>query len=277
MKKYRVALVSLFILICASLTGCGLIDTALVKIGVRNTDFDYLTQNKVDKIIIQNSRDAGFRFIVNDPSAIEEIYDILSKGNAKDDRTSLDPDYVFEIYMGDEVKSYNYVVSVDERGVGNFYDDQNSYLVSKKLDDSITQNLSFIRKPRDFDDIYYNSILRVLELKKDELTKTENKVGVDISGDVDCLKYMFSVDLKKFEKDLDKIIPNAKLVENNTEEFDTVVTVKNKGYSSKKFRTIITVDNKKDKIYENYYVVGNYEYKNWDIYIGNPGEKPDEW
>lgn len=244
---------------------------------VRNTDFDYLTQNKVDKIIIQNSRDAGFRFIVNDPSAIEEIYDILSKGNAKDDRTSLDPDYVFEIYMGDEVKSYNYVVSVDERGVGNFYDDQNSYLVSKKLDDSITQNLSFIRKPRDFDDIYYNSILRVLELKKDELTKTENKVGVDISGDVDCLKYMFSVDLKKFGKDLDKIIPNAKLVENNTEEFDTVVTVKNKGYSSKKFRTIITVDNKKDKIYENYYVVGNYEYKNWDIYIGNPGEKPDEW
>ena len=277
MKKYRFALVSVFIIICISLTGCGLIDTALVKVGFKNTDFDYLLQNKVDKIIIQSSRDAGFRFIVNDQSAIQNIYKILSKGNIKDEKTSLDPDYVFEIYMGDEVKSYNYVVSVDERGVGNFYDENNSYLVSKSLDDSITQNLSFIRKPREFEDIYYNSILQVLELKKDELSKGDNKVGIDITGDVDCLKYMFSVDLKKFEKNLDKVVAGTKLINNNSEEFDTVITVKNKGYSSKKFRTVITVDNKKDKVYETYYVVGNYEYKSWDIYIGNPGEKPDEW
>jgi len=276
-KKYRFTLVSVFIFICMSLTGCGLIDTALVKVGFKNTDFDYLLQNKVDKIIIQSSRDAGFRFIVNDQSAIQNIYKILSKGNIKDEKTSLDPDYVFEIYMGDEVKSYNYVVSVDERGVGNFYDENNSYLVSKSLDDSITQNLSFIRKPREFEDIYYNSILQVLELKKDELSKGDNKVGIDITGDVDCLKYMFSVDLKKFEKNLDKVVAGTKLINNNSEEFDTVITVKNKGYSSKKFRTVITVDNKKDKIYETYYVVGNYEYKSWDIYIGNPGEKPDEW
>lgn len=277
MKKYRFTLVSVFIFICMSLTGCGLIDTALVKVGFKNTDFDYLLQNKVDKIIIQSSRDAGFRFIVNDQSAIQNIYKILSKGNIKDEKTSLDPDYVFEIYMGDEVKSYNYVVSVDERGVGNFYDENNSYLVSKSLDDSITQNLSFIRKPREFEDIYYNSILQVLELKKDELSKGDNKVGIDITGDVDCLKYMFSVDLKKFEKNLDKVVAGTKLINNNSEEFDTVITVKNKGYSSKKFRTVITVYNKKDKIYETYYVVGNYEYKSWDIYIGNPGEKPDEW
>lgn len=277
MKKYRFTLVSVFIFICMSLTGCGLIDTALVKVGLKSTDFDYLLQNKVDKIIIQSSRDAGFRFIVNDQSAIQNIYKILSKGNIKDEKTSLDPDYVFEIYMGDEVKSYNYVVSVDERGVGNFYDENNSYLVSKSLDDSITQNLSFIRKPRDFEDIYYNSILQVLELKKDELSKGDNKVGIDITGDVDCLKYMFSVDLKKFEKNLDKVVAGTKLINNNSEEFDTVITVKNKGYSSKKFRTVITVDNKKDKVYETYYVVGNYEYKSWDIYIGNPGEKPDEW
>ena len=108
MKKYRFTLVSVFIFICMSLTGCGLIDTALVKVGFKNTDFDYLLQNKVDKIIIQSSRDAGFRFIVNDQSAIQNIYKILSKGNIKDEKTSLDPDYVFEIYMGDEVKSYNY-------------------------------------------------------------------------------------------------------------------------------------------------------------------------
>ena len=277
MKKYRFTLVLIFILSCISLIGCNVVDSALVKIGVRNNDFDYLIQNKVEKIIIQNSRDAGFRFIMNDPNVIYDIYKILSKGNIKDEKTSLDPDYIFEVYVGDEVKSYNYVVSVDERGVGNFYDENKSYLVSKSLDDSITQNLSFIRKPRDFEEIYYNSILEVLRLKKDELTKSEHKVGVDITGDVDCLKYMFSVDLKKFEKELGKIVPGTKLINNNSDEFDTVISVNNRGYNSKKFRTVITVDNKKDKIYETYYVVGNYEYKSWDIYIGEPGKRPDEW
>ena len=277
MKKYRFTLGLIFILSCISLIGCNVVDSALVKIGVRNNDFDYLIQNKVEKIIIQNSRDAGFRFIMNDPNVIYDIYKILSKGNIKDEKTSLDPDYIFEVYVGDEVKSYNYVVSVDERGVGNFYDENKSYLVSKSLDDSITQNLSFIRKPRDFEEIYYNSILEVLRLKKDELTKSEHKVGVDITGDVDCLKYMFSVDLKKFEKELGKIVPGTKLINNNSDEFDTVISVNNRGYNSKKFRTVITVDNKKDKIYETYYVVGNYEYKSWDIYIGEPGKRPDEW
>lgn len=277
MKKYRFTLISLFVLVCMSFTGCTLVDKTLISIGFKNSDFDYLTQNKVDKIIIQSSRDAGFRFIVNDQGAIQDIYNILSKGKEKDEKTSLNPDYYFDVYMGDEVKSYSYVVSVDERGVGNFFDENNSYLVSKSLDDSITQNLASTRKPRDFEDIYYNSILKVLETKKSELTSTEHKVGIDIAGDVDCLKYMFSVDLKKFEKDIDKAVPNAKLIENNSDEFDTIITVKNKGYSSKKFRTTITVDDKKDKIYETYYVVGNYEYKSWDIVVGNPGEKPDEW
>lgn len=277
MKKSRFILVSLFIFISISFTGCGIVDKGLVKLGFKNNDFDYLTESKIDKIIIQSSRDAGFRFIVNDKSAIQDIYKILSNGKVKDKKTSLDPDYVFEVYIGDEVKSYNYVVRVDEGGVGNFYDDEKSYSISKNLDAIITQNLSFIRKPRDFESIYYNSILKILEKKKSELTGSEHKVGVDITGDVDCLKYMFSVDLKKFEKDLNKIIPNAALIKNNADEFDTVITIKNRGYSSKKFRTTVVVDDKKDKIYETYYIVGNYEYKSWDIKIGDPEKKPDEW
>ena len=37
------------------LSGCTIIDKGLVKLGMRNTDFDYIVEGKVDKIIIQNS------------------------------------------------------------------------------------------------------------------------------------------------------------------------------------------------------------------------------
>lgn len=254
-----------------------MIDKGMVKLNLKNNDFEYINQSKVDKIIIQSTRDSGFKFVISDSNAIKDIYDVLSKGKVKDEKTSLDPDYNLEVYMGDEVKTYKYVVSVDERGVGNFYDDNTSYLIPKDLDDTILQNLSTIRKPRDFESIYYNSILEVINKKKDELTSTDNKVGINISGDVDCLKYMFSVDIKSFEKNLDKIVPGTKLVNNDAADFDTVVTVKNRGYSSKVFKTTIIVDNKKDKSYETYYVQGTYEDKAWKITVSEPNEKPKNW
>lgn len=276
-RKSRALSIILLIIMSFSLAGCTVFDSALEKVGLRNQDFDYIKNSKVDKIVIQSARDAGFRFVVTDNNAILDIYNILAKGKVKDEKTSLDPDYVFEVHIGEEVKSYKYVVSVDERGVGNFYDDEKSYSISKNLDDTILQNLSFIRKPREFQRIYYNSILEVLKVKKDELSNSSNKVGIDISGDVDCLRYMFSVDVKKFEKDISKVIPDAKLVNNNADEFDTVITVKNRGYSSKKFKTTIVVDNKKDKIYETYYVEGTYEYKDWNIEVSEANKKPDNW
>ena len=277
MKKTKFLIICFLIIMSTSFVGCSLVDKGMIKLGFKNDDFEYINESKVDKIIIQSSRDAGFRFVVTDNSAITDIYDILSKGKIKDKRTSLDPDYIFEIHMGDEVKSYKYSVSVDERGVGNFYDDEKAYEISKNLDDTIIQNLSFIRKPRDFENVYYNTILKVIEKKKSELTGTEHKVGIDITGDVDCLKYMFSIDIKKFEKNLDKAIPNAKLIKNNADEFDTIITVKNKGYNSKIFKTTIIVDDKKDKIYETYYVEGNYEYKDWTITVSEPNTKPENW
>ena len=277
MRKTKFLSLILIVIMSFSFVGCSLVDKGMIKLGLRNNDFEYIKENKVDKIIIQSARDAGFRFVVTDSSAILDIYNILSKGNIKDEKTSLEPDYIFEVHMGEDIKSYKYIVSVDERGVGNFYDEEKNYSISKNLDETILQNLSFIRKPREFQRIYYNSILDVLKLKKEELTQTQHKVGVDISGDVDCLKYIFSVDEKKFEKDLNELVPNTQLVTNNAEEFDTVITVKNKGYSSKKFKTTIVVDDKKDKIYETYYVEGNYEYKDWNIIVSEANKKPENW
>lgn len=277
MKKFRLLALSLVILLASSLSGCTLLNKGLVKLNLKNNDFDYIKENKVEKIIIQSTRDSGFRFIMNDSGAIDDVYKILSSGKKKDKKTNLDPDYLVEVYVGDEVKSYNYVVSVDERGVGNFYDDDNVYLISQKLDDTILSNLSTIRKPKNFEDIYYNSILEVLKVKKDDLTSGNNKVGININGDVDCLKYMFSVDMKTFEKNMDKIIPGAVVTDSDTSEYNTVVTVKNRGYSTKVFKTTIIVDDKINKSYETYYVQGNYQNKSWNITVSEPNVKPNNW
>lgn len=267
------ALVGMFCMFI--LSGCEFTDNIAVKLNFKNDQFEYIKENRVDKIIIQNVRDSGFRFIVNDPSAIEDVYNMLSKGREVSEKSSLDPDYIFEIWIGDEVKKYEYVVGANERSKGNFYDDEHIFSISKNLDNTIMQNLSFIRKPRDFEYVYYQSILKVIELKKQELS--DNNVGIDISGDVDCLKYMFSMELEEFKKNLRKQLPSVDLVKNNQSDFDAVIKVKNRGYNSTLFKTLITVEDKKDKVYENYYITAEYNYKDWDINISDPNQKPDEW
>ncbi|MGM9977484.1 MAG: hypothetical protein ACI33J_01675 [Clostridium sp.] len=276
MKKSKILLIAFVIIMSTLFSGCEAIDNGMVKLGLKNNDFEYIKENKVNQIIIQSTRDAGFRFVVTDKNAINDIYNIVSSGRIKESKSNLDADYIFDIYIGEEVKSYKYVVSASDSDTGNFYDDEKAYLISKNLDDTIIKNLSFVRKPRDFEDIYYKCILDVLEEKKDSL-KEDNKVGVNIAGDVDCLKYMFSIDLEQFKKDIDKILPGTTLVENNSDDFDTVITVKNRGYSSKVFKTTITVDDKKNKIYETYYVSAVYESKGWDIDIGEVNTKPENW
>ena len=276
MKKRGILLIILVMIISTLFSGCELVDDGMVKLGLKNKDFEYIKENKVSQIVIQSTRDAGFRFVVTDKNAINNIYDIVSSGKVKESKSTLDADYIFDIYIGEEAKSYKYVVSASDSDTGNFYDDEKAYLISKNLDDTIINNLSFVRKPRDFEDVYYKCILDVLEEKKDDL-KEDNKVGVNIAGDVDCLKYMFSTDLEKFKKDINKVLPGTTLVENNSDDFDTVITVKNRGYSSKIFKTTITVDDKKNKIYETYYVSALYESKGWNIDIGKVNTKPENW
>lgn len=274
-KLKYIVLIVMVSLISFNFSGCGIIDKGLIKFGFMNSDFEYLNENKVEKIVIQNTRDKGFRFIVTEPIAIKEIYETLRDGNPTSSKTNLEPDYVFEMHVGGEVKKYSYVVGVNERNQGNFYDENNAYSVPKNLDQTIIQNLSFIRKPREFEDIYYNSILKILEMKKDEYKNGDYKVGIDILNDVDCLKYMFSVDLQAFEMQLKKLVPNVQFVNSNPEDFDVVISVKNRGFNSKSFKSLITVDNKKDKKYEKLYVTGEYGFNSWDITVDE--KKPDEW
>jgi len=275
-SKFLIIILAILVITSTLLSGCTFINNVEVKMNLKNEQFEYIKQNRVDKIVIQNVRDNGFRFEVTDIKAIDDIYELLSDGSEVSKKSSLDPDYIFEVYIGDDVKKYQYVVGANEHNTGNFYNDDKAFSVPKNLEDTIMQNLSFIRKPRDFEYIYYQSILKIIESKKDSLSNG-NKVGIDIGGDVDCLKYIFSVDLEEFTKNLNKVLPSVGLVNKNSEDFDTVIKVKNRGYNSTIFKTLITIDNKKDKSFESYYILAQYNYKDWDIKVSEPNKMPKDW
>ena len=116
-------------------------------------------------------------------------------------------------------------------------------------------------------------------LEEMNYSKTENindyKVGVNISGDIDCLKYVFSTDIISFLDKAKQIIPNVELVKNNEADFDMVITVKNRGYDSSNFKTLITVKNKKENTEDKYYVSAVNEFKEWNIEVLE--SKPKGW
>ena len=89
-----------------SLTGCSLIDNVKLKLNMKNTDFEYLKQGKADKLVIQSTRDTSFRFMVTDKNTIKEVYELLSKGKVINEKSDYDPDYIFEIHIGDSVKKF---------------------------------------------------------------------------------------------------------------------------------------------------------------------------
>lgn len=273
-KKYILA-VSVVVMTFA-LSGCTILEDIEKKMGLKNEYFEYLNSNNVEQISIQSTRDTGFKFIVTDDNAINEMYSLLSRAKVSENKSSLEPDYKFEFDLGDEIKEFYYVVGSDE---GNFYDDNNIFTASKGLDEGIIKNLSFIRKPRDFEYVYYNSILGALKMSKENSDIEKYNVGVDINGDIDCLKYVFSNDLKKFMESAQKIIPNIGLINNDENNYDVVVNIKNRGFDTSTYKTLITVTNKKENTEQKYYVMATNEFREWTIDIAgpNPDKVPSKW
>lgn len=269
-------LVIILVSISMSFTSCMSWSGIKTKIGWSNEDFEYIKENKVDKIVIQSTRDTGFRFMVTDKRTISELYNLLSESKRVEGKSQLQPDYIFEMHLGNEVKKFNYVVGVYDKKIGNFYDDQTSYSVSKRLDNDIIKNLSFIRKPREFEKVYYPSIIEVLKSNREDILKNGGKVGLDIQGDTDIAQYILSVDLEDFKTNLNEVIPNIGLINLDRDKYDVVVTVKNQGFKTKTFKTIITIDYKKDKSQKINYVDCVYsEFNEWQIKVSD--EKPKSW
>lgn len=268
----RYILLGFLIIGILNFSGCTVIESIEKKLGLKNDYFNYVNSNDVEQISIQSTRDLSFKFIVTDESAINEMANLLSKAKISESKSTLEPDYKVEFDLGDEVKEFYYVVGSDE---GNFYNDENIFSVSNRLDEGIIKNLSVIRKPRDFDYIYYQSILDVLQTANKNSDISNYKVGININGDVDCLKYVFSTDLNTFIEKAREIIPNVEMSNNNDNDFDIVVTIKNRGYDTTNFKALITVNNKDKNTESKYYVIAVNEFKEWNIDVSE--SKPDNW
>lgn len=270
-KTIKYLITTLMVILSINLSSCGVVDN--IKGGFKNKNNYFDNVGQVDQISIQSIRDKSFKFLVTDEKSIVNMYELLSKAKVSEVRSDLQPDYIFEIKMGDEVKQYNYVVGAYE---GNFYNDEASFTVSKRLDEGILQNLSIIRKPRDFEYIYYQPILDIIDKLSKTLDFKDRNVGIDIKDDVDCLKYIFSTDLENFLQKARKKAPNIEVIDNNAKDFDIIIRIKNRGHSTTEYKSNITVEDKKENTEYYYYVVGENQYKEWNINIYKEDELPKD-
>lgn len=259
-KSIKYIATLLLLILSLSLVSCDFMS----NIKNENNYFNSMKSEGIDEISMQNIRDKSFKFLVSDEKSIENIYNLLVNAKESNVRAELEPDYVVEIVFGDETKQFNYVVGDYE---GNFYNDEVSFTISKRLDESIIQNLTIIRKPRDFEYIYYNPIYDILELVNKEVNLSNLKVGIDIKEDKDCLKYVFSKDINNFLDKSKKITSNIQMLDNNDNDFDIIIRVKNRGYSTTEYKSNITVEDKINKTESYYYIYGENEYKEWKINI----------
>lgn len=228
-----------------------------------NEDFEYMKQRNIMQVTIQSTRDKKYKFSVTDKNLINDIYTILSNATVVETKSELEPDYILEIYESPtEVKRFNYVAGLDKTDGANLYDGDSYYIVSKRLDTDIIRNFTNIRKPIDFENIYYGSIINCLDEYRSN-TKTKQKIGVDIINDMEMARFHISTDIENFKNVLTK--DGAKYINSEEEnsEIEIIATVKTKGYTSKKYKAIITFENKADGTAVEYYVNCIYTSGQW--------------
>jgi hypothetical protein len=274
-SKGKLVMFSFIIIAVFMFTGCKNFDELKVKLGVKNDDFEYIKQGKIKKIIIQSTRDKSFRFVVTDEIAIKDLYEILSIAKEVSTKSTLDSDYIFEMYESiDKVHKFDYIAGLDEKDGANLYSKDKSYIVSERIDNDIIQNFWNIRKPIDFKTVYYNSILKVLDnyIKGD--IKNQN-ILLDISEDNNVSKFMLSTDLETFKNNLLNDYNIVLLKDKNT-DFDTLVTVKTEGYKATIYKSIVTIKNSLNEKEKKYYVVAKYDKGLWNIETFED-KKPDKF
>lgn len=282
MSKKNIISICLMLIFSIFFTGCSKFDTLEVKFGLKNKDFEYIKEGKVNKILIQNKRDKGFKFIVTDKNTINEFYDILSSGKKIDNKSKLEPDYIMEFYEGsNKVHKFNYIAGIDKSNGGNFYDGKNIYSISKRLDRDIINNFFDIRKPRDFDIVYYESILKTLNKYKSSYGKNKT-ISIDIKEDVDVAKFVLSSDLEKFKEKLDS---NITIYKDEKEAKDVNMKIDTYGYRTyvnkekvhSVYKAIVTFIDSKDNKEKKYWIWDKYEDDEWtyNIYDKKPTNEID--
>lgn len=263
--RFRSIFAGILIIAALSTTGCSSLDGIKVKLGLKNTDFEFIKQNKVKQIVIQNVRDEGFRFTVTDKQAIGDLYDILSSAKYTNVKSTLEPDYTFEIYESNNtVQKFKYTAGIDQKGAGNLYSDNKIYIVSSRIDNDIIQSLWNIRKPKNFNSVYYDSIINVI----DDYSKTADKnkkIGINLFDDVDSAKFILSVDLENFKSDLKGKYNNVELNQNNSSSYSVDMNVKTEGYKSNLYKATVIFNDKQSNTQKKYYIWDNYVNSRWEM------------
>ncbi|MBV7272713.1 hypothetical protein JMF89_01440 [Clostridiaceae bacterium UIB06] len=260
-------------MVCVFSTGCTKLDELKVKAGLKNTDFEYIKQGKIKKIVIRSTRDQGFGFVVADKKVMDELYNILSTAKAAPQKSSLEPDYVFEMVEGsNKVHKFNYVAGLDKKDSGNLYGDDKIYVVSKRIDNDIIKSYWTIREPKDFKEVYYGSIIEALnQYLKD---KDKNKaVGINLKEDVESAKFILSTELESFKEDLKDKFKNVSIADKDKENYDVWMTVKTQGYKSTLYKATAVFWDKAEKSEKKYYIYSKYENNRWNVKIS--AEKPN--
>ena len=265
MKTSKKSIILLLIAALLLFGGCTRLDDLKVRYGFKNTDFEFLNSEDIDSIIIQSTRDKGFRFIVTDKSTINGLYESLSAAKKSEDVIGHDPDYIFEIHdMDGQVISYNYVAGVSDQNRANFYSDEGSYIVTDRIDNNLIQNLYSIRKPKFFEDIYYGSILDLIKMVKDEYNG--KGIGIKFYDDVETLKYQLSRDIEDFRS---LALKEGAVVLSHGEKAEAVLDVKTLGYTTLVFKAVVNLKIESDFVDRNYYIIGRYvnDMTGWETVI----------
>lgn len=265
MKTSKKNIILLLVAALLLLGGCTRLDELKVRYGYKNTDFEFLNTEEIDSIIIQSTRDKGFRFIVTDKSTINGLYESLSSAKKTEDVIGHDPDYIFEIHdMDGQVVSYNYVAGVSDQKKANFYSDEGSYIVTDRIDNNLIQNLYSIRKPMFFEDIYYGSLLDLIKMVKEEYNG--KGIGIKFYDDVETLKYQLSRDIEDFRS---HALKEGAVVLSHGEKAEAVLDVKTQGYTTLVFKAVVNLKIDSDFVDKNYYIIGRYvnDMKGWETVI----------
>jgi hypothetical protein len=265
-SRYRIIFAAVFLITVAFLTaGCNSLDSIKVKMGLKNMDFEFIKQNKVNQIVIQNIRDQGFRFTVTDKQAIGDLYDILSSAKSTNVKSTLEPDYTFEIHESNNtVQKFQYIAGIDQKGSGNLYSNNKIYIVSSRIDNDIIQSLWTIRKPKNFSSVYYDSITNVL----DDYEKTADKnkkIGINLLDDVDSARFILSSDLEDFKRDIKAKYNNVELNQNYSNLYSEDMNFKTEGYKSNLYKATVIFNDKKGNVQKEYYIWDNYVNSRWEM------------
>ena len=57
MRKNKSIILLMIFILALTFSGCSKIDNLKIKMGLKNNDFEYISENKIEKIVIQSTRD----------------------------------------------------------------------------------------------------------------------------------------------------------------------------------------------------------------------------